>query len=75
VCPTKLTIDGHTLLVIATDGNPVAPVRVDSINLFSGECSIIKWIRGRGSNRKMKKIAQQEVSYFVLSAKWYTRRR
>ncbi|PNF18421.1 Laccase [Cryptotermes secundus] len=37
VCPVKLTIDGHTLLVIATDGNPVAPVRVDSINLFSGE--------------------------------------
>jgi FtsP/CotA-like multicopper oxidase with cupredoxin domain len=62
VCPVQLTIDGHTLLIIATDGNPVAPVRVNSLNLFSGEFSTIKWIKGRGSNRKMKKIAQQEVS-------------
>jgi FtsP/CotA-like multicopper oxidase with cupredoxin domain len=41
VCPIQLTIDGHKMLIIATDGNPVAPVRVDSLNLFSGEFSII----------------------------------
>jgi hypothetical protein len=75
VCPIQLTIDGHTMLIIATDGNPVAPVRVDSLNIFSGEFSTIKWIKRRGSNRKMKNIAQREMSYFVLSAKCYTRKR
>ncbi|KDR11747.1 laccase-2-like isoform X2 [Zootermopsis nevadensis] len=37
VCPTQLTVDGHKMLVIATDGNPVAPMRVDSLNIYSGE--------------------------------------
>jgi hypothetical protein len=56
VCPAQITIDGHTMLIIATDGNPVAPVRVNSLAVFSGQFSTIKWIKGRGSNRKMNKI-------------------
>jgi FtsP/CotA-like multicopper oxidase with cupredoxin domain len=57
VCPTQLTIDGHKMLIIATDGNPVAPIRVDSLILFSGEFPIINWIKGRGSDRTMEEIA------------------
>jgi FtsP/CotA-like multicopper oxidase with cupredoxin domain len=41
VCPIQFAIDSHKLLIIATDGNPVAPVRVDSLNIFSGEFPII----------------------------------
>nr|ACX54563.1 laccase 15 [Reticulitermes flavipes] len=37
VCPTQLTIDGHKITVIATDGNSVAPARVDSLIIYSGE--------------------------------------
>jgi FtsP/CotA-like multicopper oxidase with cupredoxin domain len=41
VCPSQVTIENHTMLIIATDGNPVAPVRVDSLIMFAGELSII----------------------------------
>jgi FtsP/CotA-like multicopper oxidase with cupredoxin domain len=51
VCPAQLAFEDHTMLIIATDGNPVAPVRVDSLTVFSGEFSTIKWIKGTGSNR------------------------
>ncbi len=37
VCPAQLTIEGHSLTVIASDGEPVQPVRVDTIISFSGE--------------------------------------
>ncbi|XP_069695515.1 uncharacterized protein [Periplaneta americana] len=36
-CPARFQIEGHKLLVIATDGNPIQPVLVDSIEYFSGE--------------------------------------
>ncbi|XP_034840580.1 uncharacterized protein stw [Maniola hyperantus] len=37
VCPAQLTIQGHNLTVIATDGEPVLPVYVNTIISFSGE--------------------------------------
>ncbi|XP_013180620.1 PREDICTED: laccase-5 isoform X2 [Papilio xuthus] len=37
VCPAQLTIEGHNLTVIATDGEPVQPVQVNTIISFSGE--------------------------------------
>ncbi|GJQ82110.1 Lac2 [Trypoxylus dichotomus] len=37
VCPAQLTIEGHQLTVIATDGEPVHPVEVNTIISFSGE--------------------------------------
>lgn len=37
ICPVQFSIDNHSLLVIATDGNPVEPYRVDSIVLNSAE--------------------------------------
>lgn len=37
VCPSQLTIEGHDLILIATDGEPVRPVRVNTIISFSGK--------------------------------------
>ncbi|XP_037922319.1 oxidoreductase OpS5 isoform X2 [Hermetia illucens] len=37
VCPAQLTIEGHTMTIIATDGEPVHPVQVNTIISFSGE--------------------------------------
>ena len=41
VCPAQVTIEGHGLTVIATDGEPVHPVDVNTIISFSGMCSTI----------------------------------
>ncbi|KAK6625519.1 hypothetical protein RUM43_005818 [Polyplax serrata] len=37
VCPVQLTFQGHPLILIATDGEPVHPVVVNTIISFSGE--------------------------------------
>ncbi|KAF6203776.1 hypothetical protein GE061_002111 [Apolygus lucorum] len=37
VCPAQLTIQGHPLVLISTDGEPVHPVVVNTIISFSGE--------------------------------------
>ncbi|CAG2057587.1 unnamed protein product [Timema podura] len=37
VCPAKVAIEDHSLLVIATDGTPIQPTLVDSIILLPGE--------------------------------------
>lgn len=39
VCPAQITIEGHGLTVIATDGEPVHPVQVNTIISFSGQSS------------------------------------
>ncbi|XP_069675528.1 uncharacterized protein [Periplaneta americana] len=36
-CPARFQIEGHRLIVIATDGYSVKPVVVDAIEFFSGE--------------------------------------
>lgn len=35
-CPVTLFVDGHTLLLIALDGNPVEPRQITSITLAKG---------------------------------------
>lgn len=37
VCPAQVTFEGHNLTVIATDGEPVKPVQVNTIISFSGK--------------------------------------
>ena len=36
-CPTELSIDGHELVVIASDGFPVAPFQVGTLGMASAE--------------------------------------
>ena len=38
VCPAQFSVEGHVLTVIATDGEPVQPVNVNTIISFSGQC-------------------------------------
>lgn len=37
VCPVQVTIQGHSLILIAADGEPVHPVVVNTVISFSGE--------------------------------------
>lgn len=37
VCPSQITIEGHTLTLIATDGEAVQPIQVNTIISFSGK--------------------------------------
>lgn len=37
VCPAQVTVEGHTLTVIATDGEAVQPIQVNTIISFSGK--------------------------------------
>lgn len=37
VCPSQITVGGHVLTIIATDGEPVQPVQVNTIISFSGK--------------------------------------
>ncbi|KAF3429633.1 hypothetical protein E2986_09965 [Frieseomelitta varia] len=41
VCPSQITFEGHTLTIIATDGEAVQPVAVDTIISFSGKNRLI----------------------------------
>lgn len=45
VCPAQITIEGHGLTVISTDGEPVHPVQVNTIISFSGEFCLIYFLR------------------------------
>ncbi|KAK3090802.1 hypothetical protein FSP39_014772 [Pinctada imbricata] len=36
-CPIQFSIDNHTLIVIASDGNSFDPELVESLNIFAGE--------------------------------------
>lgn len=42
VCPSQITVEGHTLTIIATDGEAVRPVQVNTIISFSGKVSILQ---------------------------------
>lgn len=37
VCPAQLTIEGHPLLILSSDGEPVQPMPVNTIISFTGE--------------------------------------
>ncbi|XP_064639307.1 uncharacterized protein LOC135494912 [Lineus longissimus] len=36
-CPIRISVEGHRLLMIASDGQPFKPVPVDAVNLVNGE--------------------------------------
>jgi FtsP/CotA-like multicopper oxidase with cupredoxin domain len=36
VCGVQVSIEGHGMTLIATDGSPVVPVNIGSVDLFSG---------------------------------------
>ncbi|XP_063850104.1 uncharacterized protein LOC135094180 [Scylla paramamosain] len=36
-CPIVISVDNHTLLVIAADGHPIQPITVDSLTIYGGE--------------------------------------
>lgn len=71
VCPSQLTVEGHTMVVIASDGEPVQPMPVDTVISFSGERYdfVINanqpvgayWIQVRGlgecGNRRVQQLA------------------
>ena len=42
-CPLHLSVDNHTIKAIATDGIPVQAMDVDSMNIFAGERSGLKY--------------------------------
>lgn len=44
VCPAQITFEGHSLTIIATDGEPVHPVQVNTIISFSGKCFFFRSI-------------------------------
>jgi FtsP/CotA-like multicopper oxidase with cupredoxin domain len=35
-CPMEVSVDDHSLLMIATDGTPIVPVKVKSFVVFTG---------------------------------------
>ena len=37
LCPLRVSVDNHTLEVIATDGAPVQPLEVESFDIQAGE--------------------------------------
>lgn len=70
-CPIQFSVDNHSLTVIATDGFPVKPVTVESLNVFAGERFDVViaatqpvgsyWIRTRGEADCSVKSAHQEA--------------
>lgn len=59
VCPAQVTIEGHGMTVIATDGEPVHPVNVNTIISFSGR-SILLQMPDENSND------ESHCRYFLL---------
>jgi len=46
VCPSQITVEGHTLTLIATDGVAVQPVQVNTIISFSGKAINLNALQG-----------------------------
>lgn len=42
-CPVVVSIDGHEITAIATDGRPVKPVRARSVQLYPGNVEINRY--------------------------------
>lgn len=56
VCPAQLTFQGHRLSLIATDGEPVHPVQVDTVISFSGKWNHLKLCGCTNASSKIKTI-------------------
>ncbi|OXU25591.1 hypothetical protein TSAR_001264, partial [Trichomalopsis sarcophagae] len=78
-CPTEISIDNHTMLVISMDANDIEPVEVDSIHIWNGERIdfVVKanqeignyWIRFRGSGMcKRPRIHQVAILRYETAA-------
>ncbi|XP_069675464.1 uncharacterized protein [Periplaneta americana] len=79
-CPALLSIDGHNLTIIDTDGNSVKPVEVQALHLHSGErhdfilsaTNEVKsyWIRVKGGSTcaKMESSHQKAVLQYQGAA-------
>ncbi|XP_061164931.1 uncharacterized protein LOC133173877 [Saccostrea echinata] len=78
-CPIQFSIDNHSLIIIATDGFPVQPITVESLNVFAGERydivlhttqSVDKyWIRIRGeADCAVKKAHQEAILHYQGAA-------
>lgn len=72
-CPLEFSIDHHQLQLIASDGNPIEPLVVDSVLIYSGERYDfvlhtrnekvgVDWIRVRGHDE----CAQNGVQQFAI---------
>lgn len=74
VCPAQITFEGHGLTVIATDGEPVHPVQVNTIISFSGMFpykvfklfffSFIQNLRKKTKKKKQKKNGREKTVWF-----------
>ncbi|XP_069128829.1 uncharacterized protein [Argopecten irradians] len=70
-CPIQVSVDNHSLHVIASDGSPFHPIDVQSLNIFSGERYDVViladqevgnyWIRARGLGDCTNKYANQQA--------------
>ncbi|KAJ8298424.1 hypothetical protein KUTeg_024955 [Tegillarca granosa] len=70
-CAVQFSVDNHTLIVIATDGNPFEQIDVESLNVFAGERFDIVltadqgvanyWVRVRGLGLCQNSVAFQQA--------------
>ncbi|XP_067614892.1 uncharacterized protein Mco4 isoform X2 [Eurosta solidaginis] len=74
-CPISLSIDNHELVVIASDGNDIEPVKVRKITIHGGERfdfilhanQVVEnyWLRVKGYNFcAMNKVHQQAILHY-----------
>lgn len=71
VCPAQITFEGHGLTVIATDGEPVRPVQVNTIISFSGEIPFqVLNERELSTFTFLRFLAMSEVSSFEKCNFW-----
>jgi FtsP/CotA-like multicopper oxidase with cupredoxin domain len=54
ICPIRVTIDNHSMIVIATDTSPVQPTKVRSLVIFPGE---------RCENCRLRSYFEVQISY------------
>jgi hypothetical protein len=75
VCPAQFSVEGHVLTVIATDGESVQPVNVNTIISFSGQWDSLPQpqivntcLRKITTNSKCGKISRIRVSSYSITA-------
>jgi hypothetical protein len=61
-CAYKFTVGQHTLLVIAVDGNPVEPVRVNSIDIYPGNT----WLLMINTSRRTNETLRHSLNIYIL---------
>ncbi|PSN45771.1 hypothetical protein C0J52_08060 [Blattella germanica] len=64
-CPARLNIEGHSMLITASDGNPINPVRVDSLEIYSGKYRALLGIFYRERYDFILEANQKIGSYWI----------